>query len=214
MEIRGRSRKSREDKRGALIRVEGKEMIEVGDEGPKFIGEASVIRGQREKRAGQFFVKIITVGDASIGKVMDKYHWLKGRGLPVVPTLRYDKKNNTLLMTELSEGGKKILVDRHHPLSNYGIKTRQIKNWGELKRQVGEIAAAAYDRGKGMELSSDNYMLILDKTTRGYVGNICLVDIVYGANFLTDLAPDQLARATFEQNGKSAEEFIAEIQVR
>lgn len=212
-EITGEFFKKPGDSRGDLIRIKSEGTIFKGEEGTRFYGKTFVRAGNssKERAAGLFFTKILKPHISAEG-VMKKYLWLKGKNLPVVPTLRYDRKTNTLLMTEMSEGGKKLLIDRHHPLSTYGVRVEQISNWSDLTNAVADLATRAYDNGDGMELDNDNYMIVLDKVKGGYLGRVCLVDIVYGANFLKDLKLSDRKRATFDENLKSTDVFINEIQ--
>lgn len=213
-EVRGEFLKEPE-KQGSLVRISLGKAVSAGVEGPKHFVETSVINPRnliKERKAGQFFSKTLKWGDLPIEGILEKYNWLKGKGLPVVPTLRYNKKDNTLLMTDMSRGGEIILVDRHHPLKMFGIGAEQIANWEALKVDVEKIAAVAYDNGNGMELDDDNYMIALDKTDADYQGDVHLVDIGYGANFLKDIAPRRRSGATLEENLKWARVFIREIQ--
>lgn len=183
-----------------------------GVEGAKHRGEVWIARGGRERKAGDFFLKSISIKGLDIKKVMARYHWLKKRRFPVLDTFRYSSKTNTLLMTELSRGGTRILIDRHHPLAEFGITPSQIKNWGNLKDEVERIAEGAYDKGEGLELDEDNYLIALDKSGNEYRGELRLVDIGFGANFLSELGQIRRELATLENNINGGRIFINEIQ--
>lgn len=195
------------------VRITTDTVVRGGREGPKYLGEAVVTgQGGKERKFGRLFAKTIDISDIDIEKVMAKYHWLKERGLPILPTFRFNKETNTLIATDLSRGGKRILVDRHHLLGGHGISPSQIQNLDELGRNIEDIASKAYDGGEGMELNDDNYMLVLDKTATGYQGELYLVDIGYGANFLNDLGTRDRRAASLETNKSWARIFMKEIQ--
>ncbi|MBI2310318.1 hypothetical protein HYU90_00620 [Candidatus Collierbacteria bacterium] len=174
--------------KGIRVRVILGKDVESGVEGKKAFGEVIVVGDTKERRGGQLFVKYaIHPHDSLVSDVMKKYYWLKKKGLPVVPTLRFDDKTNSLLMTDLTDGGKNIIVDSHHSLSEYGIKAEQISNLIEIQETLRQIAEQAYDDGEGMKLDDDNYSVVLEKDGFGFKGKVFLVDLGYGAKFIKDL---------------------------
>lgn len=209
-EITGDFLKSSEKGRGAKVRINLGERVRVGVEGEKAFGTAIIRKAGKERGVGQMFVKYSISTDVSVAYVVEKYRWLKKKGLPVVPTLRYDSKTNSLLMTDLTEGGKKIVVDRHHPLIEYGIAPDQISNWMEIRQNVDQIAVQACDGGEGMRLSYDNYAVVLEKKDSDYEGKVFLVDIGHGANFIKDLHPLKRTEV-LAVNQKLARAFLAKL---
>jgi hypothetical protein len=104
-----------------------------------------------------------------------KYSYLKKRGLPVVPTFRINREQDTLLMSDVTESGKFILIDKHFPLSKFNKK---IVNIRELHAQIRIIAIKAFNDGNGVVLGSDSYSIVFDPTTN--TARVILLDIGRG----------------------------------
>ncbi len=105
-------------------------------------------------------------------EVMGKYRWLKGNKLPVVPTLRIDFENNRILMTDMTDNGNKIIIDRHSPIDT------SIENMDALKEELPNIAERAFADGNGVYLNFDAYAIIVNNNG---IGEICILDLGLGA---------------------------------
>lgn len=175
--------------RESKVRVKPGRVVSVGGEGDKsFVSTKVVGPSGKERHSGQFFVKYDLSNDSGSSSrpeyVLEKYKWLKERGFPVVPTLRFDKESRTLFMTDMTEGGQKLLVDWHYPLEHFGLATSQISNWDEIKQEVKDIAVRAHS--EGMALNEDNYAVVLERRDGGYYGHVFLIDLGFGAYFLAE----------------------------
>lgn len=103
--------------------------------------------------------------------VLIKHRWLKEHGFPVVPTLRYDPERKIFLMTDVTLGGIKRIIDKHHPIHWTDKLAPYIKTFRGVAKG---IAQDAYADGNGVFLSSDSYAILVDHLERG---ELCLLDI-------------------------------------
>ncbi len=102
--------------------------------------------------------------------VLKKYKKLKENGFPVVPTFRYDPENKYFLMTDLTENGKNIIIDKHEPLKNTNIN---IENIDQIKKEILQTAEKAWNNE--IFLSYDAYAVVVNKETR--IGKLYILDI-------------------------------------
>lgn len=109
-------------------------------------------------------------------EIKKKYSYLKKRGLPVVPTFRINREQDTLLMSDVTESGKFILIDKHFPISNLD---KVVLNIEELRIQIRKIAIKAFNDGNGVVLGSDSYSLVYDPATK--IARVVLLDIGRGS---------------------------------
>jgi hypothetical protein len=171
-DLSGEYRKDVYGERSARLKVTAKEEVSGGDEGNKY--KAEVWYGH--KRVGDMFVKelrkqdLLTFQEARWGHMHDKYWWLRRNGFPVPKTFRYDKQNERLLVSDITENGKYTIVDTHTPLAERGIK---LGNRDKVESQVRKIALGAYGEGNGVFLYHDAYTVLVDKNG---MGKVCLSD--------------------------------------
>lgn len=118
--------------------------------------------------------------EASVESVLEKYLWLKSYGLPVVPTLRVNRDSQQILMTDMTNGGRNEIIDKHNPLA---ISRIPILNLGELKEELVGVAERAYNSGDGVILDRDAFAVIVDRTKN--IGKVCLLDLGLGSYRLT-----------------------------
>lgn len=149
-----------------------------GVEGNKLTAEVSVV-GQKSRLVGGMFIKYLDAQSAdpinwnfegSGEEILAKYTWLKRRGFPVVPTLRWDAKHKRLLMTDMTVGGHTI-VDKHHRMY---LRRISITNQAQLEADILRIARTAYADGNGVFLSSDAYAVVVDQSG---LGRVFLLDL-------------------------------------
>ena len=101
-------------------------VVELGAEGKKFSTLVRLIRDRGENQkirpVGKMFVKeskeimrkASMYFEARPEQILEKYKRLKRLGLPVVPTMRISEDGSKIMMTDISNEGKKIIVDSHY----------------------------------------------------------------------------------------------------
>ncbi len=184
-----------------------------GDEGQKFKIEATVHSATSTREAGNFFIKKF---DDTIDKktgqpehpLMQQQKWsrLKLLDLPVTPTFRVDMEERQILMSDVTERGKKRIFDTNRTWSKHFPK---IVNASELEEQVSVIADKAYDNGNGVWLSLDAYAIVVDKENRG---KIMLLDLGIGSLLLKDGCIEGTNQSVNQDEQLSgAKEFVQEV---
>lgn len=211
-EITGLFRKDPDNDKAIKVKATLGQRMNVGGEGNKSFAKTRVSTPDgNERYAGKYFMKLLDSelvhAEISPRNIVRKYQWLKKRGYPVVSTLRYDSTSNSLIMTDLTEGGKKLFVDRHYCLPHYNLSVRQIENWGSVKTELKNLAINIFN--DGMALDDDNYALILEKSGKKYKAKIFLVDLGYGAYILSEQAPKF---RTIDDQIEWADLFLHKIQ--
>lgn len=145
-----------------------------GVEGAKYLVSVKLHLGKKSKEAGSMFLK--TLGNTDVPwdsyspeDTIEKYYWLKKHGLPVPPTMRLDQKLGQFIMTDLTQGGKYHIIDKHR-----GPIKGSIKNSEDVENQIREIARQAYANGNGVYLDYDAYTIVIDDLG---IGKAFVVDI-------------------------------------
>jgi len=164
--------------RTSVVRLKTIRTENLGAEGRKFRVLATLLVRGKERQIGQMFVKELNLEvfkdpDSVVRETLEKYLWLKKHKLPVVPTLRYDPENHRFLMTDVSEGGKYVIIDKHNPLAKARIK---IKNLEEVKRRLLSTSKKAFAKGEGVFLTADSFAVVVDQTTGK--GRVLILDLV------------------------------------
>lgn len=152
--------------------------IENNSEGKIFRADVSVCLGSDMRRVGGMIIKAVSPNILPEARdrvawpeeVMKKYLWLKQHGLPVVPTLRVDIENNRILMTDITEGGKKILIDKHRKR----LEKTVINNRDYLKEELLSTAERAFACGNGVFLDFDAYSIVVNEHG---LGKVYLLDL-------------------------------------
>ena len=131
------------------------------------------LTGFVERKIDQNFIK--TFPEASGNCILEKYNWLKiqkdnqgKRKFPVVPTLRFNPKTNSIIQTNVSLRGE--IIDKHHPLEN----PDKLTNSEEIITEIARIAKESFADGEGVSLDSDAYAVIIDE--KGH-GEVILLDL-------------------------------------
>ena len=212
MEITGDYRKGPADKKSSRIKAQLEQTLNVGGEGDVSFARTQISGSDgKEKSAGRYVIKHLVneFNDEEIKpeNIVKKHRWLKQRGFPVVPTLRYDETTNTLIMTDLTSGGEKLVVDRHKDLPSCGVTAEQIENWKEIEREARSLAAKVFSGG--MAFNKDNYALVLEKSGDRYKAKIYFVDLGYGAYIIADGTSEP---KTIERQLSEVNEFLSLVQ--
>ena len=193
-----------EKKKQSLVLTNIGDWVSIGDEGETSTGLVTLSKHGRQRIVGEFFLKSLYSRNASDERsataILEKHKWLKEHGLPVVPTLRYNPEKNVLLMTDMTRGGEKVIIDKHVGLEESGISPDEIRNYKELKRRILGIAKKAYAGGNGIFLDSDAYAVFIDAQPgkdglRG--AEVGLVDIAALTKKLVEIPRD--SRAYFSE---------------
>jgi hypothetical protein len=140
--------------------------------------------------------------EVSVEEIMAKHKYLKKLSLPVVPTLRFDKDEQTLIMTDMSCGGTKTIVDRHQPL--FSNERLRIENLEQIKSTIRTIPKIAYAYGNGVYLNRDAYAVVVDHG----IGDVCLLDIGILSYNLRNGASNTGLTLTLYDAQKQADRFI------
>ncbi len=187
-------------------------VTEKGIEGPVSYMDLTVVTERRERLgrpAGKYVMKGIEelegYPETTSKEVFKKWKWLRSNGYPVVSTLRYDDETKQYLMSDVTRGGKYVIVDKHNPLRESGL---EIINRGELVDGIRSIATGAYSSGNGVYLGSDAYAVIVDRQTSQ--GHIMILDIGRGTLKVADSRARGRQGTSFSQEGalKRADYFI------
>ena len=78
-------------------------------------------------------------------------------------------------MTDVTQGGRLILIDKHTPLSKQNI---EILNLELIHSQLRAMALSSFNEGNGVVLGSDSFALVYDPYNK--IAEIILVDIGRG----------------------------------
>lgn len=172
-------------KQGGMVkRVYGdvEKWVRTGTEGSNaFVNVIAEVAGKKEKERTMFIKDI----DAEYWRkypegrpdhVLRKYEWLKEHGFPVVPELEIDEKNTSILMTDMTQGGRVEIVDKHHPLSVFPI---EIFNRSQIVEAIPVLAKEAFARGTGVFLDSDSYAVYVGEDRNGQLSILDLGQMSY-----------------------------------
>lgn len=160
----------------------------LSDELITIVGSNNTSGSVRERAAGRFITKCIDewplVDEMKPEEVFAKHSELKRRKLPVVNTIRFVPEKKMWIMTDMSEDGTKFVVDKHYKLSDYDLRTDDIRNFEELKHELYLVADRAFEGDGGVVLDYDAYAIIVDKEVgsdgkRG--AKVALIDIFAGS---------------------------------
>lgn len=195
--INGKFSKKKRGKGQVLSLKRSKDdVVEDKWEGRKSFVEVSVSKGGRTRRAGRMFLKELILPEQRVGlpeqtdakSVMEKYRRLVRifqravrdstfDYVPLPKTLRVS--GNMVLMSDVTEGGKKIIIDNKKDMEEAGV---DIVNIDEVKDEIRKIADIAFDGG--VFLGLDSFSVVVDRETNE--GKISLEDFGTGMYLLGD----------------------------
>ncbi|CAN5314418.1 hypothetical protein BH10PAT1_BH10PAT1_1320 [soil metagenome] len=161
-------------RRSDLKIVEG-EKVKRGFEGDKMHVYANLFRGRKTRKVPMFMKtqenqdEDFHVSEIDVQSVLSKHKLLQDKGFPVVPTLRIDKKNKRILMTDVTEGGGKEIYDLH----DYEKSVPRFINSGQLVEDVNRIGNEAFVQGVILSVSA--YSIIYDRVK--HEGKVMLLDL-------------------------------------
>lgn len=142
------------------------------------IAKINITKGDKNKDCGKMILKTPLYDDENIKEfpefspenIFKKYQKLKTKGFPVVPTLRYCPENSCFLMTDLTEGNKNIIIDKHKKIRSTGIL---IENMEQIKEEIIDIANRAWNCE--IFLSFDAYSVVVNRESN--IGKVYILDI-------------------------------------
>ena len=147
-------------------------------EGDHVMAQVSLPNGNEERMFCKFFnaddelYLELYKHDYGPKKLAEKYRWLNRNGFPVVPDLFVEGNVwGTALMTDMTEGGRNVIIDSGHPLNESKVV---IQNIDEIKQQIEEVGKRAFSLDHGMMLGSDAFAVIV---TPDGIGRLYLLDI-------------------------------------
>ena len=123
-------------------------------------GKVTLKSGERSRDAGHFFRKeMFDREDVELFLLHHKI--LKAKGFPVLPTLR-KLSDDSLLMTDLSEGGKKIVFSVNELMTANPPKIK-LTNLESISTQLQAIVERASENG--FLFLRNVYFIVVDKQT-------------------------------------------------
>lgn len=182
-------------------------------EGDKYFVKARFTDKNGGKREERMFVKYLNADSVyrdffpEYGSIpmLEKYIWLKERGFPVVPTLMIGWDKEEVLMTDVTEGGKNIIIDKQNTLAKAGIK---IVNLEKLKEEVIEVSERAFR--EGILLNIDAFSVVVSPDG---LGRLMLIDIGTRTYFVTEGMKSESDDYENGEHGrkKSIDRFVKEV---
>lgn len=185
---------------------------EVGNntEGDKYFALVDVLRKGRRRRVGRMFVKVLNADFVyadffpEYGEIpmLEKYEWLKKRGFPVVPTLRINRETSEVLMTDVTDNGRNVLIDKQNTLLKSGIR---LSNVEALKNEAVKVSERAFK--EGLLLNIDAFSVVV---TPDGIGRLMLIDIGTRTYFVTEKMKSERDGYENGENGRreSIEKFV------
>ncbi len=182
------------------VRVNQKSTIREGREGDKFFVNA-VVSSDKSGRELPMFLKNLYRG-LDIDTAFETYRRLKKNGLPVVPTLRIDREARKILMTDVTENGRKKVIDVHNPEYPPGFVNAE-----ELKRTVFDLNNRAFENG--VLLNETACAIVVDP--KDNIGKIMILDLgeVYIFRSKEDLGDAEDQKDYLNYLKGCADDFIA-----
>ena len=123
-----------------------------------------------------------TAKQASIAKILAIHHGLLERGLPTIPTMRTEKGNNNILMTDLTHQNKNEVVslpdwakgkERSEKYADTEHKT-EITNLDEISNSLATIFEQSVATGCKINMA-DAFFFVIDKENKK--SNVLLADL-------------------------------------
>lgn len=188
---------------------------EAGDntEGDKYFVKAKFTDKDGVKREERMFVKHLNADfeyrdffpEYGGIPMLEKYLWLKDRGFPVVPTLMIGRDTEEVLMTDVTEGGKNIFIDKQKTLVKAGVK---LVNLEELKEEAVRVSERAFN--EGLLLNIDAFSVVVSPDG---VGKLMLVDIGTRTYFVTEKMKSENGSYENGEHGRkeSIDRFVNEV---
>ncbi len=121
------------------------------------------------------FRQEILLGERSIDKYIENYVFLKTHGFPVPTTVRHVEGKNELLVTDLSQGGNKIVFSQNEIGTKY--QSPVINNMAELQEELSRLGRKADELG--IRVGADAYFFVVDQSNQA---KIVMADLGMGVN--------------------------------
>lgn len=182
----------------------------IGLEGPIHKVLVQLRRGNRVRPVGEMYVKGIIMPDKTKQtdghSIYRKWRWLKDHNQPVLTTIRVNEEGDAVLMSDATEGGKYVIIDKHtDPTVRANTK---INNLEEVKSQVRMVARECYAGGNGIFLDKESYAVQVDEHGQAHVMLIDLGALAYQLSEGRAISEGSLFRLSEAQH--EAEQFIEE----
>lgn len=111
--------------------------------------------------------------------ILQKHAWLLRNNFPIIPELYYLQQKEWLIVPDVTDGGRIVIIDKHNLLPTSGL---HMENIDEITEGIRTTAINTHNNGEGMYLGLDAYAVRVDKMSG--IGILALLDIGTNSHLL------------------------------